>query len=68
MDKPELKRADTFISFRKEIDIMENDISSKLVDFAVKTQYEDLPLEVIEFAKSITLKPIGGTLAGSTNP
>ena len=47
---------------------MEKDISTQLVEFAAGTKYKDLPPEVIEFAKCLTLKTIAGTLAGSTKP
>lgn len=47
---------------------MKRDIATQLVEFAAGTKYKDLPPEVVEFAKCLTLKTIAGTLAGSTKP
>ena len=47
---------------------MKNDVTKRLVDFAVKTKYEDIPRETIEFCKCLILKTISGTLAGALKP
>jgi 2-methylcitrate dehydratase PrpD len=47
---------------------MKNDVTRQLVDFAVKTKYEDIPKETIEFSKCLILKTISGTLAGALKP
>lgn len=47
---------------------MKNDVTRRLVDFAVKTKYEDIPKETIEFSKCLILKTISGTLAGALKP
>jgi 2-methylcitrate dehydratase PrpD len=47
---------------------MKNDIGTQLVEFAVKTKYENIPEEIIDFTKGLTLKTIAGMLAGSTKP
>ena len=47
---------------------MEKDIGAELVEFAVRTKYEDIPKEILEFTKCLTLKTVAGMLAGSTTP
>lgn len=47
---------------------MEKDIGSRLVEFAVKTKYKDIPAETLEFTKCLTLKTVAGMLAGSVKP
>ncbi len=48
---------------------MEKEIGGKkLADFVAKTKYEDLPKEVREFAKVLTLKTVSGMIAGSAKP
>jgi 2-methylcitrate dehydratase PrpD len=47
---------------------MEKDIGKKLVEFAVKTKYEDIPEEALEFTKRLALKTVSGMLAGSDKP
>lgn len=44
------------------------DIATKLAEFAVKTKYPDIPEEVIDFTKGLTLKTVAGMLAGATTP
>jgi 2-methylcitrate dehydratase PrpD len=46
--------------------IMEKDISSQLVDFALETKYKGIPKEVMDFTKHLTLKTVAGMIAGST--
>ena len=47
---------------------MDKDITTKLVEFALQTRYENIPREVIEFCKLLTLKTVAGMLAGSAKP
>lgn len=47
---------------------MKNDVTKRLVDFAVNTKYKDIPKETIEFTKCLILKTISGTLAGALKP
>lgn len=47
---------------------MNTDISTPLVQFVTKTQYEDIPTEVIEFSKALTLKTVAGMVAGAFKP
>lgn len=47
---------------------MPQDIATKLIEFALKTKYEDIPEEVIAFSKHLTLKTVSGMLAGSAKP
>jgi 2-methylcitrate dehydratase PrpD len=47
---------------------MNEDISKQLVEFTYKTKYEDLPVNVIEYAKFLLLKTVAGILAGSIKP
>ena len=47
---------------------MKKDVSGQLVEFALKTKYEALPEDAVQFAKWLLLKTIAGTLAGSTKP
>jgi 2-methylcitrate dehydratase PrpD len=47
---------------------MEKDIGKQLVEFAVKTKYEDIPREALEFTKRLALKTVSGMLAGSSKP
>jgi len=47
---------------------MEKDIATQLVEFALQTKYEDIPKEVIDYCKQLTLKTVSGMLAGSAKP
>jgi len=47
---------------------MEKDITTKLVEFALHTKSENIPKEVSEFCKLLTLKTVSGMLAGSAKP
>ncbi len=47
---------------------MEREIGTLLAEFAVKTKYEDIPEEVLQFTKGLTLKTVAGMLAGSVKP
>jgi len=47
---------------------MEKDIATQLVEFAVKTKYEDIPKEALEFTKRLALKTVSGMIAGSSKP
>jgi 2-methylcitrate dehydratase PrpD len=47
---------------------MEKDITTKLVEFALYTKSENIPKEVSEFCKLLTLKTVSGMLAGSAKP
>ncbi len=47
---------------------MGKDIATQLVEFALKSKYEDIPQEVIDYTKRLTLKTIAGMLAGSAKP
>ena len=47
---------------------MGKDIATQLVEFAIGTKYEDIPQEVIDYTKRLTLKTISGMIAGSTKP
>jgi len=47
---------------------MKEDISKQLVKFAYQTKYEDLPAEVVQYAKFLLLKTVSGILAGSIKP
>jgi 2-methylcitrate dehydratase PrpD len=47
---------------------MDRDITKQLVEFAVKTKYEDIPEKVLEYSKCLTLKTVAGMLAGSVKP
>lgn len=47
---------------------MEKEIGLRLAEFAVETKYSDIPKEVLEFAKVLTLKTVSGILAGSAKP
>ena len=47
---------------------MNKDITTKLVEFALQTRYENIPKEVIGFCKLLTLKTVAGMLAGSAKP
>ena len=44
------------------------DSMDQLVDWAIKTRYEDLPNEVIEVVKRLTIDTLGITIAGSSAP
>ncbi len=47
---------------------MEKDFGMRLAQFAVETKYNDIPKDVLEFAKSLTLKTAVGMVAGSAKP
>ncbi|MBI5967359.1 MAG: MmgE/PrpD family protein, partial [Deltaproteobacteria bacterium] len=47
---------------------MEKDIATQLVEFALQAKYEDIPKEVIDYCKHLTLKTVSGMLAGSAKP
>ena len=47
---------------------MEKEIGRRLAEFAVETKFEDIPKEVIEFTKGLTLKTVAGMLVGSKKP
>ncbi len=47
---------------------MEKEVGTLLAEFAVETKYEDIPEEVLEFTKGLTLKTVAGMLAGSVKP
>ncbi|MFH0843895.1 MAG: MmgE/PrpD family protein [Pseudomonadota bacterium] len=47
---------------------MEKDIGKEFIEFAVKTRYEDIPQETLQFTKYLTLKTVSGMLAGSEKP
>jgi 2-methylcitrate dehydratase PrpD len=48
---------------------MAKEIEGKqLAEFVVKTKYEDIPKEVREYAKILTLKTVSGMVAGSVKP
>ncbi|MFC2035740.1 MmgE/PrpD family protein [Chloroflexota bacterium] len=49
---------------------MKNDIEigRELAEFVVKTEFTDLPDEVVEFTKGLTLKTVAGMTAGSVMP
>ncbi len=44
------------------------DLMDQLVDWAIKIRYEDLPNEVIEVVKRLTINTLGITIAGSSAP
>ena len=46
----------------------EAEIITRLMEFATETKYEDIPKEVVEFTKGLTLKTVAGTLVGSSKP
>jgi len=47
---------------------MEKDIATQLAEFGLQTKYGDIPNEVIDYSKQLTLKTISGMLAGSAKP
>lgn len=47
---------------------MEAKTALQLAKFAVETQYSDIPPEVVQFSKGLTLKTVAGMLAGSVKP
>ena len=47
---------------------MGRDIAAQLVEFAVRTKYESIPEEVLEYTKCLTLKTVAGMIAGSVKP
>jgi len=44
------------------------EIGRELAEFVVKTEFADLPDEVVEFSKGLTLKTVAGMTAGSVMP
>jgi 2-methylcitrate dehydratase PrpD len=47
---------------------MENEIANQFAEFARRIKYGDIPKEVIDYGKQLTLKTISGMLAGSAKP
>lgn len=47
---------------------MKKDAIAQLVEFANETKYREIPKEVVDFAKGLTLKTVAGMLAGSAKP
>ena len=47
---------------------MEKEIAQQLAEFSIQTRYEDIPKEVIDFTKGLTLKTVAGMVAGATKP
>lgn len=46
----------------------EEQIVQELLEFAVDTRYLDIPKDVIDFTKVLTLKTVGGMVVGSAKP
>jgi len=46
----------------------EAEIVTQLMEFATETKYTDIPKEVVEFAKGLTLKTVAGMVVGSASP
>lgn len=46
----------------------EQQIVNQLMEFAVNTKYLDIPKEVIDFTKGLTLKIVAGMVVGSAKP
>ena len=44
------------------------EIGRELAEFVVKTEFADLPDEVVEFSKGLALKTVAGMTAGSVMP
>src|SRR5699024_1099389 len=44
------------------------ELSNKLASYIIKTNYEDIPEEVVEFTKLCILDYFGAAIAGSTKP
>ncbi len=44
------------------------EIITELVEFAAETKYLDIPKEVLDFTKVLTLKTVAGMVVGSTKP
>jgi len=47
---------------------MATDIAKALAEFAVKTQFTDIPKKTVEFTKGLALKTVAGMLVGSSMP
>jgi 2-methylcitrate dehydratase PrpD len=47
---------------------MAHDIAKRLAEFTVRTKSEDIPADVLQFCKILTLKTMGGMIAGSAHP
>ncbi len=47
---------------------MEKDFATQLAEFGLQTKYGDIPKDVLDFSKQLTLKTISGMLAGSAKP
>lgn len=47
---------------------MAKDVVTQLVEFASETKYREIPDEVVNFAKGLTLKVVAAMLAGTTKP
>ena len=44
---------------------MDFEIAARLSEFAVDTKYSDIPQDVLQFTKCLTLKTVAGMVAGS---
>jgi 2-methylcitrate dehydratase PrpD len=49
-------------------EMTELEISRRLIQFAVETKYEDIPEDVIEFTKALTMKTVAAMVAGADKP
>lgn len=47
---------------------MGKDLATEFAEFALQTNYEDIPKEVVGYSKQLTLKTVSGILAGSAKP
>ncbi len=47
---------------------MGKDFATQLAEFGLQTKYGDIPKEVIDYSKQLTLKTISGMLGGSAKP
>ena len=47
---------------------MGKDIATQLAEFGLQTKYGDIPKEVLDYSKQLTLKTISGMLGGSAKP
>lgn len=50
------------------MNLTEDEIVQRLIEFALKTKYADIPQEVLEFAKVLILKTSACMLVGSSRP
>ncbi len=44
------------------------DVGTTLAEFMIRTKYEDIPEDVLEFTKCLTLKTVAGMLVGANKP